>query len=101
MKSSIVKRSVVIRGHKTSVSLEEPFWTDRKKSRMPSMLHCRHWSLRSTARANRAIYPRRSACLFFTTSVWPSGPDTGSRANATSFSGGLVVNRPRLCPPAS
>ena len=31
MKSSIVKRSVVIDGHKTSVSLEEPFWTDLKK----------------------------------------------------------------------
>jgi len=26
MKSAIVKRSVVIDGHKTSVSLEEPFW---------------------------------------------------------------------------
>ncbi len=26
MKSSITKRSVVIGGHKTSVSLEEPFW---------------------------------------------------------------------------
>jgi predicted DNA-binding ribbon-helix-helix protein len=25
-KSPIVKRSVVIKGHKTSVSLEEPFW---------------------------------------------------------------------------
>ena len=31
MKSSIVKRSVVIGGHKTSVSLEDPFWTDLKK----------------------------------------------------------------------
>jgi predicted DNA-binding ribbon-helix-helix protein len=30
MKSSIVRRSVVIGGHKTSVSLEEPFWTDLK-----------------------------------------------------------------------
>lgn len=27
MKSAIVKRSVVIDGHKTSVSLEEPFWS--------------------------------------------------------------------------
>jgi len=27
MKSAIIKRSVVIDGHKTSVSLEEPFWT--------------------------------------------------------------------------
>lgn len=26
MKSAIAKRSVVISGHKTSVSLEEPFW---------------------------------------------------------------------------
>jgi predicted DNA-binding ribbon-helix-helix protein len=26
MKSAIAKRSVVIGGHKTSVSLEEPFW---------------------------------------------------------------------------
>ncbi len=27
MKSAIAKRSVVISGHKTSVSLEEPFWS--------------------------------------------------------------------------
>jgi predicted DNA-binding ribbon-helix-helix protein len=27
MKSTITKRSVIIDGHKTSVSLEEPFWT--------------------------------------------------------------------------
>jgi len=31
MKSSIVKRSVVIGGHKTSISLEEPFWIELKK----------------------------------------------------------------------
>jgi predicted DNA-binding ribbon-helix-helix protein len=30
-KSSVVKRSVVIDGHKTSVSLEEPFWRDLKE----------------------------------------------------------------------
>jgi len=30
MKSSIVKRSIVIDGHKTSVSLEDAFWTDLK-----------------------------------------------------------------------
>ncbi len=28
MKSSIVKHSVVIDGHKTSVSLEDPFWNE-------------------------------------------------------------------------
>ena len=31
MKSSVVKRSIVIDGHKTSVSLEDLFWTDLKK----------------------------------------------------------------------
>ena len=30
MKWSVVKRSVVIDGHKTSVSLEDLFWTDLK-----------------------------------------------------------------------
>jgi predicted DNA-binding ribbon-helix-helix protein len=31
MKSSVVKRSIAIDGHRTSVSLEDPFWTDLKK----------------------------------------------------------------------
>jgi len=31
MKSSIVKRSITIDGHKTSVSLEETFWSDLKQ----------------------------------------------------------------------
>ena len=31
MKSSVVKRSIVVGGHKTSVSLEDPFWAGLKK----------------------------------------------------------------------
>ena len=31
MKSTVVKRSVVIAGHKTSVSLEDAFWTALKE----------------------------------------------------------------------
>ena len=31
MKSPVVKRSIVIGGHKTSVSLEEAFWTSMKE----------------------------------------------------------------------
>ena len=31
MKSLVVKRSVVIDGHKTSVSLEDAFWSDLKE----------------------------------------------------------------------
>jgi predicted DNA-binding ribbon-helix-helix protein len=30
MKSSVIKRSIVIGGHKTSVSLEDAFWNDLK-----------------------------------------------------------------------
>jgi predicted DNA-binding ribbon-helix-helix protein len=31
MKSLVVKRSVVLDGHKTSVSLEDAFWSDLKE----------------------------------------------------------------------
>jgi len=31
MKSLVVKRSIVIAGHKTSVSLEDPFWKTLKE----------------------------------------------------------------------
>ena len=31
MKSTVVKRSIVVGGHKTRVSLEEPFWTSMKE----------------------------------------------------------------------
>ena len=31
MKSTVVKRSIVVGGHKTSVSLEEPFWKSMKE----------------------------------------------------------------------
>ena len=40
MKSSVVKRSIVIDGHKTSVSLEDPFWTELK-----NIAHDRHVTL--------------------------------------------------------
>lgn len=31
MKSPVVKRSIVVSGHKTSISLEEPFWLALKE----------------------------------------------------------------------
>ena len=31
MKSAVLKRSVVIDGHKTSISLEDAFWSDLKE----------------------------------------------------------------------
>ena len=40
MKSPVVKRSVIIAGHKTSVSLEEAFWSGLKE-----IAHNRHMTL--------------------------------------------------------
>ena len=31
MKSQVIKRSIIVEGHKTSVSLEEPFWIGLKE----------------------------------------------------------------------
>jgi predicted DNA-binding ribbon-helix-helix protein len=31
MASTVIKRSIIIRGHKTSVSLEDEFWTSLKE----------------------------------------------------------------------
>jgi len=50
-------------------ALKMPSGLTWKKSRIPSKWRCRNWSPRLTVRANRATYPRRSGCLFFTTSV--------------------------------
>lgn len=40
MKSQIVKRSIVIGGHKTSISLEDAFWSGLKK-----IAHAQHATL--------------------------------------------------------
>jgi predicted DNA-binding ribbon-helix-helix protein len=31
MKSTVIKRSIIINGHKTSISLEDAFWNDLKE----------------------------------------------------------------------
>ena len=59
MKSSIVKRSITIDGHKTSVSLEETFWSDLKQIAcaeevtLPQLVakidHTREWGTLSSA----------------------------------------------------
>ena len=72
MKSAVQKRSVVIDGHKTSVSLEEAFWGALKISLIANKQRCRSWSRKSTrraSRASRAIFPRQSACTCWSTSA--------------------------------
>jgi len=52
MKSSIVKRSVVIAGHKTSVRLEDAFWSDLQKIAQVTRQHALTW-LHLIAEINR------------------------------------------------
>ena len=83
MKSSIVKRSVVIGGHKTSVSLEEPFWTALKQ-----IAHAQHVTLsalvaqiddtreQSNLSSDIRVFVLRHSRL----GQWPSGPVDRPRA---------------------
>ena len=99
MKSSIVKRSVVIGGHKTSVSLEEPFWTALKQ-----IAHAQNMSLSALVaqidetreQSNLSSAIRLSVLRHFRLAQWPRGPDTGSRRTQPALARGLVVNRDRL-----
>ena len=82
MRSSILKRSVLIGGHKTSVSLEEPFWTDLKQ-----IAHAEHVTLsalvtqiddtREQSNLSSAIrvFVLRQSRL----AQWPSGPADRAR----------------------
>jgi predicted DNA-binding ribbon-helix-helix protein len=41
MKSPVVKRSIIIAGHKTSVSLEDAFWRGFKQIASAAIVPCR------------------------------------------------------------
>ena len=68
MKSTIVKRSIVIGGHKTSVSLEDAFWSDLKEIAHTKQATLGELVERSIGHAIRAIYPQRSGFLCSSTS---------------------------------
>jgi predicted DNA-binding ribbon-helix-helix protein len=62
-KSVVIKRSIFINGHKTSVSLENEFWHGLREIAEDS--HVCWWN-RSTAAATTAIYRRQFAYSFST-----------------------------------
>ena len=86
MKSSVIKRSIVIDGHKTSVSLEDAFWTDLKK-----IAHDRQVTLSELVtkidvareQSNLSSAIRLFVLHHFRTAQWTGH---GLAANATSFS---------------
>jgi predicted DNA-binding ribbon-helix-helix protein len=67
MKSRIIKRSVIVRGHKTSISLEDAFWSGLKEIAQAGVRRWRRRLQKSTRRANREICRRRFACLYSAT----------------------------------
>ena len=75
MKSLIIKRSVVIDRHKTSVSLEESFWKDLKE-----IAHAQHMTLSKVIedidKARQGNLSSQYACL---SSIMSAG--TGIRGN--------------------
>ena len=88
MKSPIVKRSVVIEGHKTSVSLEDQFWSGLKEiaharqmtvSKLISKIEeARHGNLSSAIRARplnglRDVCPKAAIPLYTVRNI-DSGP---------------------------
>jgi predicted DNA-binding ribbon-helix-helix protein len=92
MRSSILKRSVVIGGHKTSVSLEEPFWTDLKQiARTHHVMLSTLITQIDGTRNEQSNLSSEIRVFVLRHPVRPSGPVAqwpvhGLAANATSFS---------------
>jgi predicted DNA-binding ribbon-helix-helix protein len=61
MKSPVVKRSIVLNGHKTSVSLEEPFWNGMKD--IAGERGMTLYELAGEIKANRGQYGNMSSAI--------------------------------------
>jgi hypothetical protein len=90
MKSQVIKRSVVIDGHKTSISLEDAFWSSLKAIAQAKVRRWRRRLQRSTKHASRAIYPPRSVYSYSTASAMDKRVSSTSRSGRTPPEG----NRP-------
>src|SRR5262245_38084964 len=69
MKSSILKRSIIIDGHKTSVSLEDAFWSGLRDIAYNQQTTLSKLVSKSTEHASRVISRRQSAYSYSNTSV--------------------------------
>ena len=74
MKSAIVKRSIIINGHKTSVSLEDAFWSSLKNIAHTDGVPVSKWSRRLIGRANAATYPQQFASSYLNGSARSLSP---------------------------
>ena len=69
MKSTIIKRSVVISRHRTSVSLEDAFWRELRDIARAQGSTISELIEEIEGAASTAIYPRRYAFSYLSTSA--------------------------------
>jgi hypothetical protein len=68
--SPVRKRSIMLAGHKTSVSLEDQFWDGLHELRRATVLRHLRSSSGSTPIAPFTIFHRPSGCSYWIISVW-------------------------------
>ncbi|MGB8049748.1 MAG: ribbon-helix-helix domain-containing protein [Pseudolabrys sp.] len=110
MESSVIKRSVVIGGHKTTISLENQFWSALKEiaQAQGATLAQTHRQPRCTdnlvnefrSHRNRSRSPMPSGCSDMSQS-WHRRHGLRHRVSFSAFPGGLPVRRRGLGPAAS
>ncbi|MGB6536540.1 MAG: ribbon-helix-helix domain-containing protein [Xanthobacteraceae bacterium] len=91
MKSTVMKRSIVISGHKTSISLEDPFWSGLKeiaKSNQATLS-----SIVAHIESSRQYGNLSSAIrLFVLEHASARAPSAENRLESGVFASGLVPN---------
>ena len=75
MKSTVVKRSIVVAGHKTSVSLEDAFWNGLKE-----IVRERHMTLSELVAEIDAQRQLGNLCFSSSNSIAPNFPTERSGA---------------------
>jgi hypothetical protein len=87
MKSLILKRSVVLRGHKTSISVEDAFWSSVKEIAASGQMSASELISAIDTNGIMEIYHRPSGCLYSTSIGSSSLTDLTSVTNARQFRG--------------
>jgi ribbon-helix-helix protein len=106
MKSLVVKRSIVVGGHKTSVSLEDAFWSGLKELPPGVLRHFRNWSVRWIRSATTPIFrpPRLLVLAFYRSQASDEEPDDQTRLHRRRMPANgdwsLYFSRHARCPSA-
>lgn len=92
MKSVVIKRSVVVFGHKTSISLEDPFWKSLKE--IAGLKHLTLTALLAAINSERHEGNLSSAIRLFVLKYYRNQEDIRDRLDAAQ---GLVNSSTQNC----